>query len=228
MERAYRRVFAELLDEIVAGRIGAGESLPKADDIALRHVCSPGAAREAIRALEERRLVEVHAGQGQTVLADDRWMMLDRDVAEATLLRTRDPQLLREAVEFLRVVETQAAMLAAARAKDGDVLLLEQTLDQMRESSRGGNGDDRFALAESEFHRALVLIAGNRFLASALEPLHPVIELARRRRAADRDPSVIVQHERIVAAVSARDATAAAAAADDYGRHLASWLRVKG
>jgi DNA-binding FadR family transcriptional regulator len=116
--------------------------------------------------------------------------------------------------------------------KDGDLVLLEQTLDEMRDASRGGNGtghrDDRFAAAEADFHRALVRIAGNRFLASALEPLHQVIATARRRRAADRDPSVIVQHERIVAALRHRDGTAAAAAVDDYGRHLASWLRVTG
>jgi DNA-binding FadR family transcriptional regulator len=229
MDRVYRRILAELLDAIVAGRLGAGEWLPTVDDIAARHACSPSTVREAIRALEERRVVEVRAGRGQAVLGDDRWMVLDHDVAEAALVRHGDRRLMREAVDFFRLVETRAAELAVPKVRDGDVALLAQPLDAMRGASRGGNGGhgrgDEFKAAESEFHRTVLLLARNRFLASALEQLHPVIVRARHIRAADRDPSVIVLHERIVSAFAHRDGTAAAAAVDDYGRHLASWLR---
>src|SRR4051794_30882477 len=223
MDRLYQRIVTELLDEIVAGRIAAGEPLPKVDDIAARHACSPTAAREAIRALEERRVVAVRAGK--EVLPDDRWRMLDHDVAEATLLRHADQRLLREAVDFLRLVEARAATLAARKLTDGDVAMLAQLLDGMRAASRDGAGD-RFEDAEAEFHRTLILLARNRFLAGALEALYPVVARVRRRRAADRDPAVIMLHERIVTALAQRDGALAAAAADDYGRHLASWLRV--
>jgi DNA-binding FadR family transcriptional regulator len=229
MDRVYRRIMSELLDEIVSGAIPDAGWLPRVEDIAARHVCSATAAREAIRALEERRIVEVRAGRGQQVLGPDRWALLDREVAEAALLRHRDPHLLREAVEALRLVETQVAMLAARTVRDGDLRLLGQTLDQMRASSRGGNGaqdrDERFAEAEAFFHRTLILIAGNRFLASALESLHPVLAQVRRDRAADRDPLVIRLHESILAALADRDPAATASAIDSYGRHLASWLR---
>jgi DNA-binding FadR family transcriptional regulator len=229
MDRVYRRIMSELLDDIVTGTIPVAGWLPRVSDIAARHACSRNAAREAIRALEERRVVQVHAGQGQQVLAPDRWALLEREVAEAALARHRDTQLLREAVDALRLIETQAGMLAARRVRDGDVTLLEQTLDRMRASGRGGNGaedrDERFAEAEASFHRTLMLISGNRFLASALESLHPVLASVRRQRAADRDPVVIQLHERIVAALSDRDVTATAAAVDGYARHLAGWLR---
>jgi DNA-binding FadR family transcriptional regulator len=229
MDRVYRRIMAELLDDIVRGTIPAAGWLPRVADIAARHACSPAAAREAIRALEERRVVQVVPGQGQQVLGPDRWALLDHDVAEAALARHRDTQLLREAIDALRLIETQAAMLAARRVRDGDLTLLEQTLDRMRASARGGNGaedrDEQFAEAEASFHRALLLVSGNRFLASALESLHPILASVRRRRAADRDPVVIQLHERIVAALADRDVTATAAAVDGYGRHLASWLR---
>jgi GntR family transcriptional regulator, transcriptional repressor for pyruvate dehydrogenase complex len=221
MDRVYRQIVSEILDDIVRGSIPAGSRLPKADDIAARHACSLGSAREAIRALEERRVVEVHAGQGQEVLTADHWALLDRDVAEAALLRHRDPQLLREAVAALRLLETQVAMLAARTLSEGDLALLEQTLDRMR-----GSTDAQVAEAEAAFHRTLAIISRNRFLASALESLHPVIASVRRRRAPDRDAAVVRAHERIMAALRERDATAAAAAIDAYGRHLASWLRV--
>jgi DNA-binding FadR family transcriptional regulator len=230
MDRVYRRIVAELLDDIVTGRIAAGGWLPSIEDIAGRHACSTSAAREAVRALEERRVVEVRPGHGQALLGDDRWMLLDHDVAAAALLRHGHKRLLKDAVDFFQLIETEAAMLAATRVDHGDVTMLAQTLGVMREASHDSNGangdDDPFAAAEADFHRSLLQLARNRFLASALEELHPVLARARRQRAPDRDPSVIALHERIVSALAERDETAAAAAAHDYGRHLASWLRV--
>lgn len=229
MERVYRRIMSELLDDIVTGTLAAGAWLPKVEDIAARHACSLTAAREAIRALEERRVIEVHAGQGQQVLDADHWALLDHDVAEAALLRHRDPRLLREAVDMVRLFETEAARLAVRRISDGDLQLLDGTLEQMRAASRGGNGarnlDSRFADAEAEFHRTLILIAANRFVASALTALQPVLARVRRERAADRDPIVIRLHETIVAALAARDEAATAAAISRYWEQLGGWLR---
>src|ERR1051325_2273035 len=121
MERAYRRILSELLDDIVTGRIAAGDRLPTVDDIAARHACSPSVAREAIRALEERRVVEVQAGQGQEVLDSDRWVAPAAAAPAAALLRHPGARLLREGVDFLQLVETQAASLAAAKVRDGDL-----------------------------------------------------------------------------------------------------------
>jgi GntR family transcriptional repressor for pyruvate dehydrogenase complex len=229
MDPTYRRIMSELLDDIVSGRIAAGTRLPRLHQIAARHACSLSTARQAIRALEERRVVEVQAGQGQQVLSDDRWALLDRDVAEAALLRHRDRQLLREAVDALRLLEIQAAMLAARKVTDGDVALLAQTLDTMRESTGAANGagdrSQEFVAAEEAFHRTMTLMSGNRFLASALESLHPVLARMRRRRVPDRDLAVLRAHEVIMAALGERDATAAAAAIEGYARRLASWLR---
>src|SRR5690349_4515956 len=129
MEAAYRRIVSELLDDIVGRRVAAGEWLPSVDEIAARHACGRGAAREAIRALAERGLVEAQAGKGQQVLTDDHWALLDRDVAEAALVRHGDTRLLREAIEAVRVLETQAVMLAARRLDEGDLRLLQGTLD---------------------------------------------------------------------------------------------------
>jgi GntR family transcriptional regulator, transcriptional repressor for pyruvate dehydrogenase complex len=230
MEPAYRRIMSELLDDIVSGRLAPGERLPSLGDIAVRHACGRGAAREAIRALEERGVVEAQPGRGQQVLLDDHWAALDREVAEATLLRHRDTRLLRQAIEALRLVETQTAMLAARRVEEGDLKLLSETLDLMRESIGDSNGARalaaRFLAAEQDFHRSLTLMARNPFLADALKSLHGVIASVRQAEATERDPAVVRAHEAMLAALRARDPTAAAAAVDGYARQLASWLRV--
>src|SRR3954469_709612 len=120
MDRVYQRIVPDLLDDVVTGQLAAGDCLPKIDDIAAQHACSPNAAKEAVRALAERGVVEVHAGRGQVVLARDRWKLLDREVAEAVLLRQGDQRLLGEAVDFLRHLEIAAAKLAVTKAKKRD------------------------------------------------------------------------------------------------------------
>jgi DNA-binding FadR family transcriptional regulator len=207
VQRLYRRIMAGLLDDIVGG----ARRLPTLDAIAGRYACGHQAAREALRALEERRVIEVRAGHGQRVLERDRWDLLDRDVAAAVLLRHRDVRLLRDAIEALTVVELQAAMLAARRALDGDLALLEGTLERMRD----GDGT-----AERDFHRALVLVSNNAWLAAMLENLHPPLVELRGRRG----PAVVRPHETIMAALWARDAAASAAAIEGYGRHLRAAL----
>lgn len=230
MDRAYRRIMSELLDEVATGAIPAASWLPRVKDMAARHACSTGVVRETIRALEERRVVAVHAGQGHEVLDSDQWALLDQDVLEATLLRNRDPKLLREAIEALRLYEIQAALLAARGTQRGDLDELAQILDQMRASSRGGNGAaDRSALfvdAETTFHHIVTASTGNRFLVSTLRFLHPTIALVRHQRAADRDDAVIRLHETMHSAFADYDPAAAAAAMESYANHLASWLRV--
>jgi DNA-binding FadR family transcriptional regulator len=221
MRRRYRTVMQALLGEVVRGELRAAAWLPHEREIADRFACSRAVAREAVRALEERRIVTVRPGGGQQVLADDRWNLLDRDVASAALLETRDLPLLREAVEALRLVETAAAMLAARRAGAGDVALLAETVERLNDAA----GDDDFVEAEAAFHRTLALTSGNRYLACMLESLHPVLATLRRQRAPERDRVVVLLHARMVAALRARDATAAAAAVEDYTRRLAGWLR---
>jgi DNA-binding FadR family transcriptional regulator len=230
MERLYQRIMTELLDGVVSGAIPPASRLPRVKDMAERRACSVGPVREAIRALAERRIVKVQAGRGQEVLDADHWDLLDRDVLEAVLVRQRDPQLLREAIDALRLYEVQVALRAARRVRPGDLTELGQILDQMRESARGGNGaEDRadvFLDAETTFHHILMAASGNRIMVSALRFLHPTVALARHRLAPERDAAVVRFHENMLLAFRERDPTAAAGAMESYGNHLASWLRV--
>jgi GntR family transcriptional repressor for pyruvate dehydrogenase complex len=216
MERRYRQVMSELLDAVVTGELAAETWLPGVDAIAARHACSAGAAREAVRALEERGVLDVVPGLGQRVLADDRWDLLDADVVTALLVEHPARPLLAEAVEAFRLAETQAALLAARRAQPGDVRMLAATVGRMREEPA----------EEPELHRMLALVSGNRVRAAMLETLAPALVAARRRRAPDRDGPAARALVRLVPALRESDPTAAAAAVDDYGRRLAGWLGV--
>jgi GntR family galactonate operon transcriptional repressor len=221
MGRRYLDVAGTLLREIVDGRPPQYEWLPREAEIANRFGCSRQVIREAIRWLEERRLVGVRAAQGQQVLADEGWDLLDPAVL-ALMLRRRDfdRRLLRETIEAVRVIEVDAGRLATRRARDGDFDVLAGELTRMHEAAE----PERFIDAQAAFHHVLVLISGNRVLAQTAEPLQGVLARIRHARAAERTPALLRQHDRILAAVRARDAPATTGALSELADQLTRWL----
>jgi GntR family transcriptional repressor for pyruvate dehydrogenase complex len=112
MARKHRDVMRLLIAEIVSGRRAVGDMLPKEVDLAHEFEVSRGVARETIRALEERGLIEVRHGKGASVNEPDRWDVFDPDVLAATLESGSSGDVLAEYVECRRVLEVEAAGLA--------------------------------------------------------------------------------------------------------------------
>jgi DNA-binding FadR family transcriptional regulator len=126
--------------EIVAGVRQAGDMLPKGVDLAAEFEVSRGVARETIRALEERGLISVRPGKGATVNEPSTWDVFDPDVLAATLESGHGGDVLAEYVECRRILEIEAAGMAAQRASTRDVGLLTEALarvEQARGASRG-------------------------------------------------------------------------------------------
>jgi GntR family galactonate operon transcriptional repressor len=221
MGRRYRDIAQTLMQEIVDGTPAQYEWLPREAELEQRFGCSRDVIREAIRWLAERRLVEVRSALGQQVLADDLWDLLEPDLLEL-MLRRRDPdrQLLRETIEAVRVIEVEVGRLAARRAHDGDFRVLAEELARMH----AADDPQQFVEAQATFHHVLVLVAGNRVLAQTAKPLQEVLARLRLARAAERNPAVLRQHERILAALRARDPAAVSGMLDEHADQLAKWL----
>ena len=221
MARRYRDVAQTLLHEIVDGTPAQFDWLPREAELEARFGCSRQVVREAIRWLEERRLVGVRSAQGQQVLSDEGWDLLDPAVLEPVLLR-RDPDrsLVRETIEAVRLIDVDAGRLATTRARDRDFDVLAGELARMHRADE----PEAFVEAQTSFHHALLLIGGNRVLAQAAEPLHRTLARLRLARAAQRTPAVLRQHERILAGLRARDAVATTGALDEHADQLMRWL----
>jgi DNA-binding FadR family transcriptional regulator len=221
MARRYREVALTLLHEIVDGSPAQFDWLPREAELEARFGCSRQVVREAIRWLEERRLVGVRSAQGQQVLSDEGWDLLDPVVLELVLRgRDADRSLMRETIEAVRTIEVEAGRLATARARDRDFEVLAGELARMHRAEE----PEEFVDAQATFHHSLVLVAGNRVLAQVAEPLHRTLARLRHERAPDRIAGVRRQHERILAALRARDPTATTGALDELGDQLARWL----
>jgi GntR family transcriptional repressor for pyruvate dehydrogenase complex len=204
-----------IIGDVAAGRYPEGELLPRESDIAVRFGVSRGVARECVRGLEERGIVSVRHGRGATVTAEHEWDRFDPDVLAALLGGPRAVDVLGEYLECRRILEVEAAGLAAERATPGAQQALEGAFERMRLTADGARknpaGEQLYHDADVAFHRAVVRAAGNPVLGQMTEPIHRALAatfgaLARPRMRFERG---LPEHESILDAIRAHDPDAA-------------------
>jgi GntR family transcriptional repressor for pyruvate dehydrogenase complex len=211
-----------LLVDIVDGVVAPGERLPSESELAEQFGTSRGVVRETIRALEERSVVTVKHGRGATVLPPRSWNVLDERIVTALLQTAASTEVLGEFLECRRILEVEAAALAAKHASSADINHLADIYARMAAAAirapRSRAADDVFHQSDIEFHQAIFNATGNRVLSRTVEPIQRALLAARRPLA---DPSERIErrlpeHKRILAAIAARDADEARAAMNDH------------
>jgi DNA-binding FadR family transcriptional regulator len=135
MARKHRDVMRLLIADIVSGVRPAGDMLPKEVDLAAEFEVSRGVARETIRAMEERGLISVKHGRGATINEPADWDVFDPDVLAAMLDGGRGSGVLAENLECRRILEVEAAGLAAERAGKRDVAHLATAMERMEQTA---------------------------------------------------------------------------------------------
>jgi DNA-binding FadR family transcriptional regulator len=222
MSRLHRTLLEALVTDIVGGALAEGERLPTETELAQRFGVSRGVAREGLRSLEERGLVTVKHGSGATVRPAGEWDMFNPDVIVAVLSGDHGAQLLGDYLECRRLLEIEAAGLAAERATGAHLVALSEALEQMTAAAvltaGAPSAEDRFHDADVAFHRAVIQATGNRALGRMTEPVHRALAAARRPLARPelRLERSLPEHRRILAAIADGDADAARAAMRDH------------
>lgn len=218
MDRRHRELMRELISEITSGERVEGESLPRETDLAERFDVSRGVARESLRALEERGLIRVKHGRGATVRPASEWNLFDGEVMAGMLAGPRADTALSGALECLRILEPEAAALAAGRASPQDLQELSQAIERIDEGSRRAATNAtmraRARAGEVAFHRALMRATQNPSIARIGEPLHEALGVVKgsRHGTADVPAPQTRDYERILEAVAHDDADGARAA----------------
>ncbi|MGW3313772.1 FadR/GntR family transcriptional regulator [Streptomyces sp. NPDC001073] len=208
----HQRVVDELGRRIVGGAWEPGALLPVEATLAAEIGVSRGLLREAVKALVAKGMLHVRPRTGTRVLRPEHWNHLDPDV-----LRWKQAEdataLLRDTGELRRIVEPEAARLAADRAGPDEVRVLYETLAAM-EAAAANPDRTGYIEADIAFHRALLDAGGNRLLGSlgravgiALE--HSFLLSTQTTGAVE---ASLPGHRAVVEAVEARDPAAAAAA----------------
>lgn len=92
---------------------------------------SRGVVREATKVLTQKGLIQTRPRVGIQVLPRDHWNLFDPDVLLWRLQVEDKFAFLKAVTEVRRIVESEAARLAASRAGQGEVGTMRQLLDQM-------------------------------------------------------------------------------------------------
>lgn len=117
-QRLATAVVSDLADRIVAGEFAVGVPLPVEPVLCDRFAVSRTTIREAVKALEAMRLVEVRQGSGTSVRARQEWNILDPTVLAALVAHDDDLDILDESISLRCQLEGTMASRAATRFDD--------------------------------------------------------------------------------------------------------------
>lgn len=214
--RRYLLVAQRLLDEVAAGRFVVGTRLPADRELATRYDVSRATVREALLALELIGALEVRHGDG-TYVRGPRAATLG---IEASALDVAP----RELIETRRVIEPITASLAATRMDRESLRALARDLDEATELVGEPDQLSRFMTLGLAFHAELAQSCGNALLSGIVAGLvdaesHPLWVLVNQHAVSTLEARTqqLDQHRRVLEAVDAGDADAAARL---MGEHL--------
>jgi DNA-binding FadR family transcriptional regulator len=220
-----------LIGEIVAGTYAEGELLPKFDDLAAQYDVSVGVVRECLLVLQERGLVELRHGHGTLVKDEGDWDRFDPDVLAALLGGGRAADVLGEYLECRRILEVEAAGLAAERGTAEDVDGVSGAFQRMRATAERARvnraAEPLYHEADIAFHRAVVRAAGNPTLGQMTAPIHRALAttFGALARPQERFVRGLPEHERVLDAIAAHDVTSAREAMHDHLVTVEGYLR---
>jgi DNA-binding FadR family transcriptional regulator len=192
---------------IVRGDLRPGDALPTEEELGAEPGVSRTVLREAIKVLAAKRLVESRPKTGTRVLPRDEWNLIDPDVLAWRLESNPDEQFFTDVIELRRIIEPQAAALAANRATEAEVEELAQSFEEM--SAALADGDPgAYLIPDLRFHAIILEACHNELLEEMAKMLRAVFRALFIRTSATRAQGLPL-HGAILEAIRNRDAEAA-------------------
>jgi GntR family transcriptional repressor for pyruvate dehydrogenase complex len=204
--KTYELVAERLVGTIVEGTLRPGDPLPTERELTDGFQVGRSSVREALRMLESQGVIRAAPG-GAFVVAE---AMNPLNSSLRMLFALDGRAGLHDLFELRRILECEAAALAAERRTDEHLREMDAAIDEMEEGL-GEAAGDRFIDADLRFHLALAGATGNRLV---LHNMHAVRDVLRRALMTvytiPRSPeSAVGEHRTIRAAVAAGDAEGA-------------------
>jgi GntR family transcriptional repressor for pyruvate dehydrogenase complex len=206
---------------IVSGVLQPGDRLPQEHVLAEELGISRNSMREAVRALEQAKVLSVRHGSGTYVTSLEPALLLQGIALAVELLR--DDTLL-EVLEVRELLEPPATRLATLRMTPERLKPIRDAFERHRVD---GPVED-LVRCDMEFHAAIVAAAGNSTLSSILDGLSSRTVRQRIWGGIVSDSAVqqtIDHHERILEAIENGEAALAEATALVHVAHARKWLK---
>ncbi len=206
---------------IVSGDLSPGDRLPPEKELSEALGLSRSSLREAVKALEVIRVLDVRRGDGTYVTSLEPRLLLE---AMSFVVDLHDDASILEIFAVRRILEPAATALAAGQL--GPVAITELT--GMIAAVDENTSVEGLVEHDLEFHRRIVTAAGNSYLSGLLDSLSSHTVRARIWRGLTQENAVartLHEHTAIVAALERGDAELAHALMVVHVSGVEQWLR---
>lgn len=210
--RLYEQIVQQIEGSILKGQLSEGSQLPAERDLAKQFGVSRTAVREAIKALQEKGLVDAFPGRGTFVTngtSNSMRRSLDR------IIKSGETDGWAYLVEAREILEPEIAALAAIRADAQDLTTMREAIEVMDKTWRDS---DAYIEADLDFHLALAEAAGNPIVLSLIDSIVGLLREQRLRifRLDGSPERGQLHHKRILEAIERHDAQGARAAMQSH------------
>ena len=206
-------IIHQVREAILEGKLQAGDRLPPEKQLLAKFGVGKHTLREAVRALEAMGFLSIRKGYGGGAVVLEVDMKTTRD-SIANFLHFQNVSV-RNLSEVRRLVEPYLARLAAERLNQDGLEILSDCNESCQEALRLGQSMSRH---EIKFHRILAEASGNPVLILILDFVNSVLTDSKShlQPGPTFSQQVLSAHERILAAVRARDPERAEAEMRDH------------
>jgi GntR family transcriptional regulator, transcriptional repressor for pyruvate dehydrogenase complex len=186
---------------LMSGELKPGDRLPPEKELGDKLGLSRSSLREAVKALELIRVLDVRRGDGTYVTSLEPRLLLE---AMSFVVDIHQDASVLEIFEVRRILEPAAAAMAVQRVTPEDVA----TLDEMVRSVAQDTSVEDLVAHDLTFHRYISELSGNSYLSSLLETLSSSTLRARIWRGLTEKNAVaqtLAEHRGIVDALAVGD-----------------------
>ena len=206
--RLYEQIVQQIEGSILKGELSEGSQLPAERDLAKQFGVSRTAVREAIKALQEKGLVDAIPGRGTFVTngtSNPMRRSLDR------IIKSGETDGWAYLAEVREILEPEIAALAAIRSDDQDLAAMRDAVAIM---DQAGRDSDAYVEADLDFHLALAEAAANPIVLSLIDSIVGLLREQRLRifRIGGGPERGQCHHKRILEAIERHDPKEARAA----------------
>lgn len=166
--KVYKGVVEEIKNKIVSGELKKGQKLPPERELAEKLSVSRASVREAMRALEVIGFIESKQGAGNYIKESFEDILIE-PLSMMFMLQQINAE---EISELRRGLELEAAVLAAERADEEDILKLEHLIKEMSVTEN----EDRNVILDKEFHYTIAKASKNKMFLNILNVISELID----------------------------------------------------
>jgi len=209
------QAISKIYDLILSQNLKENDKLPPERQLSEMLGISRNSLREAIRVLDMLGVGRVDQGSGMVI---DSSRVSDAVTKHLTFALLMNREKMNELFEARLVVETECASLAALRASESERALLHRTYQELCESR---TDRPKSIALEIELHNIVARAAHNSVLEKILNSLKQILKESREATVPHTGvtPETVKVHERLIAAIDARDSRSSA---DIMREHIAA------